>query len=100
MKNKSVLEFFRHITRGYFFKWSGTNAGGGANIVQKNIILIIFGYAVNLEFKFKFNFDEERGIKIEKKSQNSKKNRLKIELNFAIIYKEKLIKTCIKCIKS
>ena len=29
-----------------------------------------FGYAVNLEFKFKLNFDE---VKNRKKSQNSKK---------------------------
>ena len=31
-----------------------------------------FGYTVNLEFKFKLNFDQERGSKIEKKRQNSK----------------------------
>ena len=37
-----------------------------------------FGYAVNLEFKFKLNFDQERGSKIEKKSQNSKNNRVKL----------------------
>jgi len=35
-----------------------------------------FGYVADLEVKFKLNFDEERGSKIEK-SQNSKKNRVK-----------------------
>jgi hypothetical protein len=32
-----------------------------------------FGYAANLEVKFKLNFDEERGSKIEKKSNTKKK---------------------------
>jgi len=36
----------------------------GQKIVQKNIIILdYFGYAVNLEFKFKLNFDEEGGQK-------------------------------------
>jgi hypothetical protein len=32
-----------------------------------------FGYAINLEFKIKLNFDEERGSKIEKKVNIQKK---------------------------
>ncbi len=32
-----------------------------------------FGYAANLEVKFKLNFDEERGSKIEKKKSKFQK---------------------------
>jgi len=32
-----------------------------------------FGYAANLEVKFKLNFDEERGSKTEKKAKIPKK---------------------------
>ena len=49
-----------------------------------------FGYVVNLESKFKLNFDQERGSKKEKKVKIQKKKQVKI-LNFAIIFKEKLI---------
>ncbi len=49
-------------TRGYFFENSGTYAGGeeGKKTAQKKKI-DLFGYAVNLKFKFKLNFDKERG---------------------------------------
>jgi len=37
------------------------------------IVFDYFGYAVNLEFRFKLNFDQERGSKIEKKVKIQKK---------------------------
>ena len=40
---------------------------GGEKTVQKKYNIDYFGYADNLEVKFKLNFDEERGSKIEKK---------------------------------
>jgi hypothetical protein len=49
--------------------------------LSKKYDIDYFGYAINLEFKFKLNFDQERGSKIEKK-------RVQNELNFAIIYKK------------
>jgi len=49
--------------------------GGGAKYSPKKYNIDYFGYAANLEVKFKLNFYEES--KIEKKSQNSKKNRVK-----------------------
>ena len=39
----------------------------------KNYNIDYFGYAANLEVKFKLNFDEERGSKIEKKVKIPKK---------------------------
>jgi hypothetical protein len=52
--------------------------GGGAKNCSKKYNIDYFGYAANLEVKFKLNFDEERGSKIEKKKKsNSKKNRVK-----------------------
>ena len=54
--------------RGDFFEFSGTYAGGGgARNWQKKYNIDYIGYAANLEVKFKLNFDEERGSKIEKK---------------------------------
>ena len=50
--------------------------GGGARNWPKKYNIDYFGYAANLEVKFKFNFDEERGSKKEK-SKISKKNRVK-----------------------
>jgi len=60
--------------------------GGGA----KKYNIDYFGYAVNLEFKFKLNFDAIRSNK-EKKVKIQKKNRVLSYFDFAIIYKEKLI---------
>jgi len=45
--------------------------GGGEKNCPKKYNIDYF------EVKFKLNIDEERGSKIEKKSQNSKKNRVK-----------------------
>ncbi len=60
--------------RGYFFDFSGTYAGGGggAKKCPKKYNIDYFGYAANLEVKFKLNFDEER-VKNRKKSQIPKK---------------------------
>ncbi len=52
----------------------------GQKIVHKKHNIDYFWYAVNFEFKFKLNFDEERGSKIEKKSKLKKKNELKLNL--------------------
>ena len=41
--------------------------GGGAKNYPKKYNIDYFGHAANLEVKFKLNFDEERGSKIEKK---------------------------------
>jgi len=46
--------------------------GGGEKTVQKKYNIDYFGYAANLEVKFKLNFDKER-VKNRKKSENSKK---------------------------
>ena len=52
--------------------------GGGVKSWLKKYIIHYFGYAVNLEFKLKLNFDEERTTKIEKKIQkNVKKSKFK-----------------------
>ena len=51
--------------------------GGGENNCPKKYNIDYFGYAANLEVKFKLNFDEERGSKIEKKVKIPKKNRVK-----------------------
>ncbi len=45
--------------------------GRGKKLSKKKIDY--FGYAVNLEFKFKLNFDEEGWSKIEKKVKIQKK---------------------------
>ena len=54
--------------------------GGGEKNWPKKYIIDYFGCVVNLEFKFKLNFDKERGSKIEKKVkiQKFKKNRVKM----------------------
>jgi len=64
--------------------------GGEVQNCQKKFNIDYFGYAVNLEFKFKLNFDQEKGSKIEKMSKFKKKLSKNL-LNLAIIYKEKLI---------
>jgi len=46
--------------------------GGGADNCPKKYNIDYFGYAANLEVKFKLNFDEERGSKIEKKVKYQK----------------------------
>ncbi len=46
--------------------------GGRAKNWPKKYNIDYFGYAVNLEFKFKLNFDED-GAKIEKKNKIQKK---------------------------
>ncbi len=61
--------FFR-----FFFKFQARMlGGGGAKNWPKKYNIDYFGYAVNLEFKFKLNFDQERGPKIEKKVKIQKK---------------------------
>ena len=45
--------------------------------LSKKYNIDYFGYAANLEVKFKLNFDEERGSKKEKKVKIPKKNRVK-----------------------
>jgi len=50
---------------------------GGENCPKKYNI-DYFGYAANLEVKFKLNFDKKRGSKIEKKVKIPKKNQVKI----------------------
>jgi len=46
---------------------------GGVKNCPKKYNIDYFGYAVNLEFKFKLNFDQKRGSKIKKKSKLKKK---------------------------
>jgi len=41
--------------------------GGGVKNWPKKYNIDYFGYAVNLEFKFKLNFDQNRGSKFKKK---------------------------------
>jgi len=53
---------------------TGTYAGRGREKkCPKKYNIDYFGYAVNLEFKFKFKFDKERGPKIDKKVKIQKK---------------------------
>ena len=62
-----------------FLNFQAPMLGGGVKkTVQKNIVY--FGYAANLVVKFKLNFDEERGSKIEKKSKFQKKSGKKLTL--------------------
>jgi hypothetical protein len=49
-----------------FFNFQARMLGGGTKNCPKKYNIDYFGYAVNFEFKFKLNFDEERGSKIEK----------------------------------
>jgi hypothetical protein len=42
--------------------------GGGAKNCTKKYKIDYFGYAINFEFKFKLNFDQERGSKKIKKN--------------------------------
>ena len=68
------LEMQKKAPRGprdYFFDFSGTYVG--AKNWPKKYNIDYFGYAANLEVKFKLNFDEERGSKIEKKVKIPKK---------------------------
>ena len=48
------------FTRGYFFNFQARMLGENW---PKKYNIDYFGYAVNLEFKFKLNFDEEGGQK-------------------------------------
>ncbi len=63
-----------------FFDFSGTYAGGGvgAKNCSKKYNIDYFGYAANLEVKFKLNIDEERVSKIEKKVKYQKKSGKKL----------------------
>jgi len=45
--------------------------GDGTKNCPKKYNIDYFGCAVNLEFKFKLNFDQERGSKIEKKTNKN-----------------------------
>jgi hypothetical protein len=57
-----------------FFKFRHLCWGrGGAKYCPKKYTFDYFGYAANLLVKFKLNFDEERGSKIEKKVKILKK---------------------------
>jgi hypothetical protein len=47
--------------------------GGGAKNCLNKYNIDYSGYAADLEVKFKMNFDEERGSKIEKKVKIPKK---------------------------
>jgi len=51
---------------------------GGVKKCPKKYNSDYFGYAVNLEFKFKLNFDEKGGSKIEKESKFKKKSSKKL----------------------
>ena len=63
----------------FFFEFSGTYAGGGgAKNCPKIYNMDYFGYAANLEVKFKLNFNEERGSKTEKKVKIPKKSGKKL----------------------
>ncbi len=73
VQNFCLKSCYRTINNN-FYKYDSKN-------FPKKYNIDYFGYAVNLEFKFKLNFDQERGSK-KKKSKNSKKNRVKIQLNF------------------
>ena len=66
-------------SRGDFLNFQARMLGeGGAKNQPKKYNIDYFGQAVNLEFKFKLNFDKEGVSKIEKK--NFKKNRVKQEI--------------------
>ncbi len=52
--------------------------GGGAKNCPKKCNIDYFGYVANLEVKFKLNFDEQRGSKIEKKSKFQNKSGKKL----------------------
>ncbi len=54
--------------------------GGGEKNCPKKYNIDYFGYAANLEVKFKLNFDEERGSNVEKKSKFQKKSGKKFTL--------------------
>jgi len=48
--------------------------------LSKKYNIDYFGFAANLEVKFKLNFDEDKGSKIEKKVKIPKKIGLKVNL--------------------
>jgi len=58
-----IFKYSFVLSRGDFFEFSGTYAGGGrrGKKCPKKYKIDYFGYAANLEVKFKLNFDEERG---------------------------------------
>jgi len=61
---------YTNIHRAIFFNFQARMLGEGGKNCPKKYNIDYFGYAVNLEFKLKLNFDE---VKNRKKSQNSKK---------------------------
>jgi len=61
---KSNSNFFAIKTRGYIFLiFRHVCWGGGGEKFPKKYNIDYFGYAVNLELKFKLNLDPERGKK-------------------------------------
>ena len=72
VQNFCLKSCYRTINNN-FYKYDSKNCPKKYNIDY-------FGYAVNLEFKFKLNFDQERGSKIEKKVKIPKKDRVKFSL--------------------
>ena len=80
-KDKQITDKKRKLDEitGLFFQFSGTYAGVrvGQKNSQKKYNIDYFGQAVNLEFKFKLNFDKEGVSKIEKKiKKKSSKTRI------------------------
>ena len=71
-----IFKYSFVLSRGDFFEFSGTYAGGGGGEKNcpKKYNIDYFGYAVNLGFKFKLNFDEEGG---DEEGQNRKKVKIK-----------------------
>jgi hypothetical protein len=58
-----IFKYSFVLSRGDFFEFSGTYAGGGEKNCPKKYNIDYFGYAANLVVKFKLNFDEGRGQK-------------------------------------
>ena len=74
VQNFCLKSCYRTINNN-FYKYDSKNCPKKYNIDY-------FGYAVNLEFKFKLNFDHQnlmrRGCQKQKKKSKFKKNRVKI----------------------
>ncbi len=64
---RDLFTTFADYPSGFFFNFQARMLGGGG---AKKYNIDYFGYAVNLGFKFKLNFDVIRSNK--EKSQNSK----------------------------
>ena len=59
------MSFIKCTTGLFFLNFQAPMlGGGGAKNCPKKYNIDYFGYAANLEVKFKLNFDEERGSKI------------------------------------